>query len=144
MKIKHLLIAIAAIITFGLVLTPAISSASSTSGADSVISSEYIQVAAFKRWGSPAPVTIPAIIEKVKAFSKSGDITSKGAEQSLVHKLSNAKKSLDKGNKKSAENQLKALASEINAQSGKSVSAQAASVLTNQITRFNNANFSKN
>ncbi|MCK4738495.1 MAG: hypothetical protein KAT46_00970 [Deltaproteobacteria bacterium] len=142
MKIKNLFITIAAIATFGMIFTPSSAEALSTTSSDIGISSEFIQLAevrvATERTRRPGRtvVTISSIILDINRYASTGAITNKGLAKSLVQKLQHAQRSLDKNKKPVAKNQLEAVIKELKAQSGKQVSASAATVLVSKVTTF--------
>ena len=69
------------------------------------------------------------LISIVNRLLAEGKIDNAGIANSLIKKLENAQKSLDKGQLKAAVNQLNAFINEVQAQSGKHIAADAASLL---------------
>jgi len=73
--------------------------------------------------------TIQSLTSSVSRFLTEGKIDNTGIANSLTMKLKNAQKSLDKGQLKTAVNQLNAFINEVQAQSGKHIAADAAALL---------------
>jgi diketogulonate reductase-like aldo/keto reductase len=73
--------------------------------------------------------TIQSLTSSVSRFLAEGKIDNTGIANSLTKKLQNAQKSLDKGQLKTAVNQLNAFINEVQAQSGKHIAADAAALL---------------
>jgi hypothetical protein len=74
--------------------------------------------------------TIQSLIAGVNRFYSEGKIDNAGVRNSLVQKLNYAQAALDRGNYVAAVNQLGAFINELLAQSGKHVTAKAATLLT--------------
>ena len=72
---------------------------------------------------------IQSLVDGLKRFYAEGKITNSGIYNSLLKKLTNAQASLKKGQTKTAINQLNAFINEVQAQSGKHINANAASLL---------------
>jgi hypothetical protein len=74
-------------------------------------------------------VTAESIKDEVKQFFAMGAIRNKGVANSLLAKLNSAAKARARGNCNSAANVYRAFINELRAQTGKAVTAQAASIL---------------
>ncbi len=74
-------------------------------------------------------INIQSLISSISRFLAAGKIDNAGIANSLTMKLQNAQKSLDNGQLKTAANQLNAFISEVQAQSGKHIDADAAALL---------------
>jgi len=74
-------------------------------------------------------VTAQSIIDDVNQFQDSGDITKHGIANSLIAKLNAAAAARSRGNCATAANIYGAFINEINAQTGKSISATAAAIM---------------
>ena len=73
--------------------------------------------------------TVASLITTVNQLYASGDITKASVRDSLLNQLTAAQKSIDAGKKGTAKNQLNAFISLVQAQSGKSISPWAATLL---------------
>jgi 2',3'-cyclic-nucleotide 2'-phosphodiesterase/3'-nucleotidase len=73
--------------------------------------------------------TISSLRALVDGFHASGDISKAGTAKSLASKVDAAQKLIDAGKTRAAINQLKAFISEVKAQTGKSITPEAAAVL---------------
>lgn len=81
---------------------------------ESMLDQEEGNVLAFQlKSGAITTSEIDAVIEKIKDYVISGDITP-GIANSLIVKLENAKRSLDRGNEKALMNQLNAVTNQLN------------------------------
>jgi 2',3'-cyclic-nucleotide 2'-phosphodiesterase/3'-nucleotidase len=73
--------------------------------------------------------TSQSLVSSVNRFFTEGLIDNGGTQNSLLQKLGNAQKDIDKGKRNTAINKLEAFINEVQAQSGKHITVEAASLL---------------
>ena len=78
-------------------------------------------------------ITIDSVIVAIHQYHNSGWIDSLGVKTSLIQKLESTKKNLDKNKVKTAKNILEAIINEIEAQSGKHIDSDIATILIKNV-----------
>lgn len=79
---------------------------------------------------------LEALLARVEAFLADGSITNAGIAHSLRQKLEGVRAALERGNSKAARNKLRAFVHQVEAQSGKKISPEAAEELIDLATRL--------